>query len=291
MWSLTGKPKIVMATAALARTFAEMERLPHDRDFKTAKIGRLAAVMKTEEFRGCEWARCYCRETGLTYRVNGKHTSTTAAGLNGEFRPFPVLVSDYEADTLEDVARLYATFDTQDSTRNSGDINQALAASHPTLAALGRKIISLAVTGLAYAKWGTAAHGHPSLERAALMLANLDFCKWVQEIMVGDCKCIRRGPVVAAMVRTFAKSQTASKEFWAAVRDGSGPHQDCPDRKLQKYLLGISVNLGSGAIPKGKTIVSFREVFARCIHAWNAFRTNKPTELKYYADKDLPEAR
>lgn len=71
------------------------------------------------------------------------------------------------------------------------------------------------------------------------------------------------------------------------VRDGEGLKRSMPAFRLREYLL--TVNVGS----KGrayKRLVTSREMLAKSITAWNAYRRGESTELKYYNEKPIPKA-
>jgi hypothetical protein len=62
----------------------------------------------------------------------------------------------------------------------------------------------------------------------------------------------------------------------------NGAHPNLPDRKLAKYL----ANPGISAAPSLQ--VRQRVYFIKSIHAWNAWRTGKTTNLKYSATSGVP---
>lgn len=289
MWKLTEKPKVVIATKAMAKYFAEMEPCPNDRPLRESRAAGLREAIKAGQFRTAEWASVYCKETKKEYRVNGKHTSNVLHDMNGDFQSIHIVLSKFEADTLEDVSRLYATFDTRESARTAGDISRSVAAANPDLANLPLRAIKLSVIALSSEKWGLTMHKESPLQRALLMLDSPEFVLFVDEMLVGDCQHISRGPVVAAMIKTFRKNQEKSREFWQAVRDETG-NVGSPDRTLAKFLNRAAVNLGAGSIPKGKKIVSHKECLVKCIHAWNAWRKETTTNLNYYDDAPIPAA-
>jgi hypothetical protein len=101
---------------------------------------------------------------------------------------------------------------------------------------------------------------------------------------------MRRGAVVAAMFLTWSRSRRAACEFWQAVRDESGAHQKMPDRVLARYLLTKTVKNGSTNSRVTSGVAVPREMFVKCIHAWNAWRKDTTTDLKYHAQAKIPAA-
>ena len=109
------------------------------------------------------------------------------------------------------------------------------------------------------------------------------FLRFLYEVIgsAASTKRMRRGPVAWALYATWRKSRSAAMEFWSAVRDETGETNKTPDRKLSRWLIETSVGRRSGN----------PEMYARCIHAWNAWRTKSQTNLTYHADKPLPAAK
>lgn len=287
------KPKIVKVTHALAKEFAEMEKAPGDREISPRRMAYLTDAIKAGEFRTAEWSYCIC--DGKKYRTNGKHTSNIMAEMNGEL-PDNIFVSvcGYEAESMGGVADCYCTFDNRASARSTGDINRAFWASSAGLEDVPAKIVNCCVTGIAIAKHGDgyASATRPE-ERAMAMRTHGKFFLWSAALNDGHTKSnafMFRGPVVAAMFKTWQKSAQAATEFWSLVRDGSGTSPKTADRKLQKFLLETACANGRGASPGGK-MCGQREMMCRCITAWNAWREGAGTELKYFPSAAIPTVK
>lgn len=293
MFEVIEGPKVVSVTPALAKRFSEMERCPADRELRPARMDRIKNIIEKGELRTCEWASAFCEETGQEYRVNGKHTSTVLATMNGSApKGTKVVVAKYRCRTLADVSRLYSTFDSRLSIRTTTDINRVFAHAEESLRDLNDGLIGLAVTGMSFATWGARySSEHPAEERAELLLKHPGFVLWLNQLYSGgedNCRFLKRGPVASAMFKTWGKAQAASTTFWSSVRDGSSPNTHSPDRKLQRWLLSYTVNTGMGSRVQGKGRADAREMMVKCLHAWNAWRRNEDTDLKYYANAKLP---
>ena len=88
------------------------------------------------------------------------------------------------------------------------------------------------------------------------------------------------------MFVTWAKHQHQARTFWTKVRDGGQLKVGAPEYRLREYLLRVVMNPGARS-----TFVSTREIYAKCVVAWNAFRRKQRTDLKYYPSaKELPTA-
>jgi hypothetical protein len=91
------------------------------------------------------------------------------------------------------------------------------------------------------------------------------------------------------MHSSYQKSRRDANEFWLAVRDGTGATPKSPDRVLNRFLLSKAV-IGSKTSRHAAGLVSPREMFVKCLHAWNAWRRDTTTDLKYHAQAKIPAA-
>jgi hypothetical protein len=281
----------MVISKALAQRFCEMTPCPSDRLFSARRVEAYTRMAVAGEFRPMDWAECFCHETGDTYRVNGKHTSFMIHNATVELPQLFATVQSYEADTLEDLATLYSTFDSRMQTRTTNDINKAFAASVPDFQEIPLKIISLAVHGISYhEKLDNYTTVEPA-QRAEKMLDNKDFVVWLNWILNDQSKSkyARKGPVVGAMFGTYLKSKAKAAEFWTAVIEETGVKPELPDRKLAKYLSTHSVAHGRGAALAARA--QPREVYVKSLHAWNAWRRGENTTLKYIAGATVPAIR
>lgn len=292
-WKLLGKPKTQKVTKSLAKQIAEMDPAPHDRPLSERRLAVYERLLTEGSFRPVTWATALCHETSGVYRVNGKHTSTMLSGMK-ELPEFFVTIEEYECDTLEDVAKLYATFDSGIQSRTARDIYLSFAATVDALKEVSVTSITLSASGIAYHTWHEKYGAHQPAERAELLLEYPEFVVWLDRLF-GDgqhdgerssSKHLRRQPVVAAMFSTYQKAKGQATDFWTAVRDETGMQPTLPDRKLARYLISTGVNDGSGAkrVRKADT----REFYVKCIHAWNAWRAGETTNLNYYPDAKIP---
>lgn len=297
MWQLLGRPKTQKVTRSLAKQFAEMDPAPHDRPLSERRLTVYENLIKRNQFRPVTWATAICKETDGLYRVNGKHTSTLLSTVD-PLPEFYVTVEEYECDTLEDVAKLYATFDSNMQSRTAKDIYLSFASTVKEFADIPTKIITTAPSAIYYAKFGESTHSRTQpADRAEMLLEHPEFVCWLADLITKGStyegqrskqKCLQllRIPVVAAMFSAWNRAQKASSEFWSAVRDDSGTAANAPDRKLSRYLLVT----GMRKIDRGGKlrIGSDREIYVKCLHAWNAWRKGVTTDLKYYPDAKIP---
>lgn len=294
-YELVGTPKTEKVTKSLAIKFRDMDPVRNDRPLVQKRLEAYRKMLAAGLFRPVQWATCYCHETQATQRVNGKHTSNLFAEYDELPQPIYATIEHFECDTEDDVAKLYATYDSRAQLRTTNDINRAFAAVDPDLAEVASRIVNLSVTAISYVRDGENYAQRPAAERAECLLddANKAFICWLSDIVgssgdTGDH--LRRAPVASAMYMTFAKSKRAAMEFWLAVRDGTGASPKSPDRVLHRFLLTKSVKRHLGKM-RGKGHVSgSREMFVKCLHAWNAWRRDTTTDLKYHAQAKIPTA-
>lgn len=293
-WKMIGEPKTRKCTRSLAEEYSGMTPAPHDRALNSTRSAILKKAFDMGLFRTCEWAAAYCHETKLRYRINGKHTSTLLAQMNGSLpKNLSVIVEEYECDTLQDVASLYATFDTRASVRSTHDINRIFAATVPELEDVSAKVINTTIVGIAYANYEEDYKRQSAEARAVAIIDNSEFCLWLRDLTEGYPNerqfSLLRGSVSAAMFKCWQKSKSQATEFWSAVRDESGVRPDSPDRKLSKFL--TMSRIASRGQSNQRIACGTREMYVKCLHAWNAWRSNSTTDLKFYPAAKTPAAK
>lgn len=295
-YELIGTPKTEKVTQGLAIRFRDMDPVPHDRPLNPKRVDAYRKMLAAGLFRPVQWATVYCNQTQATYRVNGKHTSNLFAEYVELPQSIHATIEHYHCDDLDDVARLYATFDSRTQVRTTNDINRAFAAIDPDLSQLPTKIVNLCVTAISYCRHGEHYSSKPAAERAECLLEDETkvFAAFVQDVLQANNESTRhlwRSPVVAAMHSTFQKSRKASREFWLAVKDGTGETPRSPDRVLNKFLLTRTVVMNNAARgARSSSVCPPREMYVKCLHAWNAWRRETTTDLKYHAQAKIPAA-
>lgn len=304
------KPKHVKVDRALAKKFAEMVGVPGDRgNEKTIQKARREMhreAILTGNHRGNEWATVKVLSDGKTYRVNGKTTAMVLLDLFNqkvEFPPFVAVIREYEADDYEGAAALYATFDNAKSSRSKSDLTKTAAYSIEELRSLSSRSLSLVTAGLSFEKWETKYRRVPTTKQASLLHDNVQFALWVSEILPAkkrgrkkkdaeetetvECDHMRRVPVIAAMARTYFRDPHRANEFWGLVRDDMDGGKGHPIRKLRNFLLTYGIGAPSGE----KKVVSDREMYVKCLLAWNSYAAGETTtNLNYFKDMETPEA-
>jgi len=274
-----------------------MDTIPHDRPLSERRLVVYRKILADGGFRPVTWAKCRCKETGATYRVNGKHTSVMLSSM-ASIPEFYVTVESYEAETLEDVAKLYSTFDSQAQTRTAKDVYLSFAGTVPELRNVPGSLINVATSGICYGKFGDKIYSMTAPERGEVILDHVEFLTWLNDIMrpnVGNNsqieRMLKRSSVIAAMLLTWDKDPKKATEFWEAVRDETGPSPEDPDRRLARFLVVTAVNRGPGSRRNMMNRVDTREMFVKTLKWWNAWREGeKPKNVHYNPDHELPKA-
>ncbi len=284
MWKLTTAPTTHLITRELAQKFVEMEPAPRDRPLSERRLRVYQRVITSGGFRPISWATAYCVETGGTYRVNGKHTSLVLSTAD----PLPelyVTIEQFSCQTLEDVAKLYNTYDSTLQSRTIGDINASFAGTVPELRHLSTRMLNVLAAGINYCDFGDEYQKLQATDRAERLLDEVPFCVFFCEVAAGKEgeRKFRRLAVVAAALLTYRKTPVQAKEFWNSVREETGPNPRDADRMLGKYLGGTM----NSRTYKGRPN---REIMVKCLHAWNAWRRGETTNLNYREDKPVPAA-
>lgn len=300
-WRLVGKPQTVKITRKLATEYALMQPAPGDRPLSERRNDLYKAFIKAKQFRSPEWAEAYCKETGLTYRVNGKHTSGVMSGWNtDEDGPYPDLyatIAKYECDTLGDVAELYATFDSKHTTRSTTDINWMFASAVPELATISKWTIDRIVSGINFHPTKSTYAEKTAAQRAEVLLTETEFCVWMHEKLLESAtaegtakrKMLMRSSVANAIYLTYKVNKADALEFWLAVRDETDPTPDMVTRKLARYLRTATLyRMRVTTAREAKPVADIREMGAKCITAWNAWRKGDSSDLKYYPSAAYP---
>jgi len=285
-------PATVLITPALASEFQSMTSCPRERPLLKSRLDRLREEGEVGIFHAMVWSSVHCLETKTTYRINGHHTSTVLASWVGALPRAYATVERWQCDTLKEVAKLWSQRDQSESVRSKSDVNLAYAGSVPELANIPKHTVNLVVSAVALADFGFRSRSGGAGSRAERIVDKnvINFTIWFDAI-VGSCvdgRYLKRVPVVRAMYVTYNKSANDADVFWKEVRDASNPDNESPSRKLNKFLM--QTTLGSVASKTGgmTKAATEKEFTSKCITAWNAFRQDTPTNLRYYNDKPVP---
>jgi hypothetical protein len=254
------------------------------RKIKPKHLKLLMEEIKTGNFLTGDIAIAYLKyEDNRKIVVNGQHQLTAVMETSCEI---DVVYQEYDCLSPEDVSELFRRFDNHQARTLSDCLN-------PEAVALGidwkRAIIRLVVTG-AYLKENL--QGISKVKKVELLKKYVRPGNFMNHLLKDgvSCRHLLRGPVARAIIETYEKDKDYAEIFWENIRDGVNLKKDCPELKLRDYLKGVVVG-GSGYSNtcNGQNQSSSKEVFVKCIHAWNASRKGNPTNLKFVPSAPIPK--
>jgi len=298
---MQGGSQVCKITHELAMKIRDMEDFTGERPLSEKRVRALKGEIKAGRSKLFDWSIAYCLSSGKWYRVNGQHSSTIFATMDSIPENCFACVTRYDCDTLEDIAVLYSTFDDKRSARTNRDIVSCVLSTLPEISdTVSQTVASLCVTGMVlyhgflnegeYRNSGTGREisvaNSSSIEKADLLRRNVSFSVFLSKLLHGCTKTrkhIARGPVVAAIYATYLINREVCDSFWNSVGSGLTMPGD-PERVIEDFLKSTRV-LGDG-----KNSVSPREMYVKCIHAWNAYRRGRKITLFYRRDADVPVA-
>lgn len=275
--------KKVPLTPELAREFAEMTPSRGERRLRPGRVAELKTKLDAGLFHSCDWS--FARTPDGRVRVNGAHSSTMLASLLAEEFPtgLTATVTEFRCDTQHDIASLFGQFDAPGSVRSSADLHGAHASLHPDLDGMRRAGLSLCTNGITV-HWGRGYARRSSQENRARLIHNhVDFIAWACPLT--KRKHIQRPGIVAAMFATWNVSPEAANQFWRGVSN----EDQKPGTSTRILADFLKSSIRDRADPETGRAWSSHAYYAKCIHAWNAWRSNKPTSLKYYRGRKAPE--
>lgn len=98
-----------------------------------------------------------------------------------------------------------------------------------------------------------------------------------------------RKAVALIIMQSWRINSNDAGTFWIRVRDGENLKKTMPEMKLREFLMQTRSKVRPSAYAARS--VSDHEYAYRCALAWNAFRTNKPTNLAYHPDNPIPKLK
>ena len=226
-----------------------------------------------------------CWNGGDSMLANGQHTchAVIAAG-----KSITAVCDEYHCKTPEDFALLYRQFD-NNAARSLSEI--ALPEAIALNINWSKQIINAILAGIGYIEHHNGVHKNKRIESLKKYVSEGNAINDLLScVKATESRHLRRGAVVAAMISTFKKCSADAEIFWEEVRDGDNLKSISPSLKLRNYLLSTNCSVGRGVhSPSLNQAATYKEMFSKCIIAWNAYRRGDATSLKYYAEKEVPK--
>jgi len=274
-------------THELATEFSCMPASVTERELDKKRVIYLKSVVLGGTALPFIWARAKVAGTEEYYRVNGHHSSTMLAGLNGEMpKGLVAHIDDYEVATLQDLPLLFRQFDSRKSSRTPADISGAYQMVVPELRNASRVPARKAIEGAAWYEGKIVGINVPAGDDVFSLFNNPkyhDFVHMVDRIYSAKTPEFT-APVLGAMYGTFEKSPTEAETFWTDVSRQGGSHDERhPTTVLDTWLLEAKQQTDKKRKPM--------EIYRACATAWNAFRNERSLERigKWDPKKGAPD--
>lgn len=271
--------------ADAAKILEEQNTFAGQRQLKRARVEMLKRKLEQGLFRGAEIA--FGKMNGARILLNGQHQLTAIAEGT---KAVKAMVQEFQCDSESDLARCYSQFDIVPR-RTEREIVQAFATGTGDDIPVDQ--LQMALRGLTFlihtlppGGLGTnleqyrVTTGMTLLpdERAELLNQFRGEAMFVINTIypedgrsLAETKFLARGGSVGAMIMTFRKHKSDAKAFWSMVRDGEQLNRNDPSKRLREALMGMRGKAGGGQVS--------REMYAKCVQAWNAWRENRELQV------------
>lgn len=259
-------------TVELAQRFRDMAASPTERRLDPKRVKYLREKIVAGHAIPFNWATA--RLGDQLYRMNGQHSSSMLAELNGEFPDgLKVHWDEYTVENGDGLAMLFRQFDDRKSGRSPGDVAGAYQGLYPDLADVDRNIGKMAVEGVWWWRKHVEAVPVPSGDDAYTLFGEdqvRKFALWVNAVLSIKTPELKRQAVVAAMYATHNANPEVADKFWTEVaRGGIETEENHPSTVLDSWLKAAKedVDLRDRLKPGN--------YYQGCLFAWNAQREGK----------------
>jgi hypothetical protein len=234
-------------TPELASYVATLTPVPGERCLRPARRMYLTTQLLHGKFCGPDWAVGVCKEDGLTYRLDGQHSSDLLANLPSG-TPFPtgllVTLTTYEFDSMADAADVFNLFDNPRSVRNNADMMGIYAAHVPELKGYTRDFLIEVSNGLHEAEMQRKRRGAKDAVLFGPRDRGLYFAvpdrpdfvaivHWLADFRERkNGSFLSRSVIVSDMIANRAMAPELAKEFWTLVFSENHPDPDHETRIL-----------------------------------------------------------
>jgi hypothetical protein len=280
MWKVKSREELIVSRKE-AEEFWKFNVYKAQRAINQRHLDQIKHALKDDTFRTGSIAIVILKNEQnkkIKLLVNGQHQLRAIIDLDSMMI---ANLEEIECDTWEDVAEVYATYD--QGGRGLYDLVNPYADAHDikwpiqlTQKILGGGLYKDGRTGWDRQRKAASIHEYLKLGDFVFSIFCLN-----GKIDWKECSHLARRSVVAAMMMTAEKNREAARKFWIDVRDGEVKKAE-PARTLRDFLIGYSIDHGRGSQYSKKA--TEREVFRKCLVAWNAFRKRTTTALKVYND-------
>ena len=276
--------ELTMLTPKLADKLLPLNRFEHQRSICPKRLANLERVMKEGLFTDAAIIVA-SNGSGQDFLLNGQHCST---GVRNTGISVNITLLQYACKDKAEMSHLFRQIDDGMNTRSILEVLNVerniigkgywLRTTAPLL------VTAVSLLEIQFANMGNARMSRD--RKAEILTTYMEVGDFIDNIVGASTRdmtvrFLRRGSVVAAMIKTYQKRKHSAQIFWEQVRDGIGLNRNSPQLRLRNYLMAITLQ------GKGQN----RQVFVKCIHAWNAYVTNSTTDLRYLESAKMPIVR
>lgn len=271
---------------SMAHTHQTLPRSPTERELEPKRVTELVTRIKERLWLPCSWATVMYQ--GTKFRMNGQHSSQAILDA-ADLLPDRVAVhlDSYEADSPEGMGILFRQFDARFSGRSKQDIAGAYQGLVKALEGVSRRKGKLGIEGIGWYRRSIEGLPVPSgddLYQEFMTPGHHAFLRWLDKILSIKTPELERAPVIGAMYATFIANETEAQNFWPHVAKSDLVDDTDPRAVLSTELVDFKTNRKKQETPTPA------EFYAKCVKAWNAFRSgDKVRSLNVNTKKGLPE--
>lgn len=267
-------PKTFKLTPQAAKKLLQLNTYEGQRPPSPTQLEDLKQRQRDGLYHTAQVAVANLREGKRRLLLNGQKSCMVAVEegvtLNG-------VMTEFDCETMAEVARAFAQFDSNARTPAQKYWAYACAAGLERYETLGRQAIGQITSALSLWHY----YDEPRVQvdkRAELLLTYTKLVRELHELLYREkakTAFLRRAPVMAAMLDGLNEEPEKAREFWSSVRSGAGLAADDPRLRLRDYLqtakLGTSRRLGAGGVA-----VDQHGMLATCLDHWNAWLHGYP---------------
>jgi hypothetical protein len=267
--------EVLKITPELVKDFRAIPATPTERELREERVAHLTEKIDKDLCVTFHWVTAEINNT--IKRINGQHSSTALwrvmANRDDENRlpkELKVHREHYKVDSDEWLAMLFRQFDDRASGRTPLDISGVYQGLYPELISVDRRIGKLSIDG--YIWYARFVEGAPTKTGDDVYSefnnrGLYPIISWINELLVGRCSEMKQPPIIAALIGTYMKNESAARSFWQNVVNPGSEEIITPHSLLSDWLNKIK----SGKIERPKPA----NIYQGCILAWNASRIGK----------------
>lgn len=242
---------------------------------------------------------------GVTYKINGQHTSWAVWMVNGVRPGYSIEVRElrYRCANEDQLRALYGSFD-QGLGRTKAHVTTVLTVNTPELHGVAASALKRLVPGLRlwlFPDITSRERCGPNQIAALMRNTYAAQCRYVGKFLqTRRVPHMFRAPVIAAQLATFDVDPDAAVEFWDAINTGLNlESQSDPRWRLRELLLNTRLSnvrdmvAMTGPVRQNGAarLLGAESMYRCCIAAWNKWRAGETMASGLRAAKDRPQPK